>query len=94
MLTEVGFIALGIPIGFALRKQKAVVHAVDKLTMWAIYILLFLLGVSLGTDENIISQAGGIGLKALIISSACVIGSALSAWLLSKVILKGGFDER
>ncbi|MFV0421220.1 LysO family transporter [Oleidesulfovibrio sp.] len=94
MLTAVAFIALGIPIGFALRKNRAVVHAVDKLTMWAIYLLLFLLGISLGTDDNIVSQAGNIGIKAFLISAACVAGSALAAWLLGKVILKGGFDER
>jgi uncharacterized membrane protein YbjE (DUF340 family) len=94
MLTEVGFIALGIPLGLVLRKREAVVKAVDKLTMWAIYTLLFLLGVSLGTDQNIVSQAAGIGAKALLISTGCVAGSAAAAWCLGRFILRGGFDER
>ncbi len=95
MLTpEVGWIVLGILVGFILRTRGNVLPIVDKLTMWAIYALLFLLGVSLGLDDTVVTQAGTIGLKALLISSACVIGSGLGVWGLERFFLKGRFDEK
>lgn len=94
MLTEVGCIVAGIPLGFLLRKSEKAFHAVDKLTMWAIYGLLFLLGVSLGADEGLVAQLGTMGGQAVVISLSCVVGSALSCWALDKFILKGGLDAR
>jgi len=91
---EVGCIVAGIPLGLALRKRPSIVHAVDRLTMWAIYGLLFLLGVSLGTNADLFSQLGSIGLRAAIISLCCLMGSALAAWALDRFILKGKLDAR
>jgi uncharacterized membrane protein YbjE (DUF340 family) len=91
---EVGCILAGIPVGYALRHQEKVVHSVDKLTMWAIYGLLFLLGVSLGSNENLVAQLGTIGVRAMVISLSCLIGSAAATWALERYILRGRLDER
>ena len=92
MLAEVGCILAGIPLGFLLRRNERAVRSVDTLTMWAIYGLLFLLGVSIGSDNNLISQMETIGFRALVISLCCVIGSAIAVWFLDKFILKGALD--
>lgn len=94
MFVEVGCIMAGIPLGLALRKKERILSAVDRLTMWAIYGLLFLLGVSLGSDAMLVSQLGTIGLRAVVISLCCVIGSAFATWMLDRFILKGRLDER
>ncbi|XPV76331.1 MAG: LysO family transporter [Desulfovibrio sp.] len=94
MLAEVGCILVGIPLGFLLRRNERAVRCVDSLTMWAIYGLLFLLGVSIGSDNNLVSQMETIGLRALVISLSCVLGSAAAVWFLDKFILKGALDER
>ncbi len=91
---EVGCIVAGIPLGFALRRQENVIHAVDRCTMWAIYGLLFLLGVSLGSDAELIQQLGTIGVQAFAISLSCLAGSVAAVWLLDRFILRGRLDER
>lgn len=94
MFIEIGCIIGGIPIGLALRKNQRIVHTVDRCTMWTIYGLLFLLGVSLGTNEQLFSQLATLGLRALVISLCCLLGSAAAAWSLDRFILRGRFDER
>jgi uncharacterized membrane protein YbjE (DUF340 family) len=49
--------------------------------MWAIYLLLFLLGVAIGTNEVIVKNLPALGFKALLISLGGVLGSVLVAWL-------------
>lgn len=93
MLTEVGCIVAGIPLGFLMRRSERAFRAVDTLTMWAIYGLLFLLGVSLGSDEELVSQLGTMGVQAAVISLCCVVGSAASCWALDAFFLKGRLDE-
>ena len=94
MLAEIGCIAIGVPIGFALRKNTRAVCIVNRLTMWAIYGLLFLLGLSLGTNATVMSQIDTIGIQALLISICTVTGSACATWLLDRYVLKGCLDER
>lgn len=50
--------------------------------------LLFLLGVEVGTNPDIIAGLGTIGVEALIITVAAVLGSALVALLLWSYIKK------
>ncbi|GFM37428.1 LysO family transporter [Desulfovibrio psychrotolerans] len=94
MFLEVGCIVAGIPLGYALRRREKVIYTVDKLTMWAIYGLLFLLGVSLGSDAELIRQLGTIGAQAFAISLSCLAGSVAAVWLLDRFILRGRLDER
>lgn len=73
--------ALGVAAGFFLRKKPKITKLADKLTMWAIYLLLFLLGVAIGTNEVIVKNLPSLGLKALFIALGGVAGSVLLAWL-------------
>ena len=72
---------LGIVLGYLIRNRKLWVRLADKLTMWAIYLLLFLLGIAIGTNEVIVKNLPTLGLKALLISMGGVLGSVLVAWL-------------
>lgn len=94
MFVEVGCILAGIPLGLALRKKEAAVRCVDRATMWAIYGLLFLLGLSLGSNDDLIAQLGSIGIRAMIISLSCLMGSAAAVWALETCILRGRLDAR
>lgn len=94
MLITVLCILVGIPLGYILRNNKLAVKSVSRLTMWAIYVLLFMLGVTTGSNETIVTQLNIIGIQAVCISACCVLGSACAVFLLDKFILKGQFDER
>lgn len=71
---------LGIGVGWLINKKKKIIKVADKFTTWAIYLLLFLLGISIGQNEKIISNLNTIGLQALLLTLGAVIGSLLTAW--------------
>lgn len=81
MLTVVAIMAFGIAIGYLIRNFKALVKIADRLTMWSIYLLLFLLGISIGANEVIMKNLHFLGLKSLAITLGGIVGSVLLAWL-------------
>jgi hypothetical protein len=81
MLTILSFLVLGIGIGFIGRRRAAVLALADKVTHGAVYLLLFLLGVSVGLNKTVMSGLVNLGLQALLLSSGAVLGSVLVSML-------------
>ena len=77
MLTVVALMSLGILIGVLLRKKKEIFRWVDRLVGYTIYLLLFLLGLSVGKNDLILKNIHLIGIQALIITLAAICGSIL-----------------
>lgn len=75
---------LGGILGFILRKRK--LKFTSKAIMILICLLLFLLGIEVGMNPDIISGITTIGFEALIITIAAVLGSAVMALLLWRYI--------
>ncbi len=73
-------LAAGILVGALLRRSERFLKVIDQLTVWFIYVFLFLLGTSVGLNREIIAQFGRLGLQAIVIALACVIGSLVPAW--------------
>lgn len=82
MLLEVGLIAAGVPVGWLLRKQRAVVRLTDTVMTWSIRALLFFLGLDLGGNALLMSRLDSLGVKAAIIALCAVLGSLVGARLL------------
>lgn len=61
--------------GFIFRKYKRLSGGLDKAVSYAIYLLLFLLGITVGQNKTIIQNFHLIGLKALLITLASIAGS-------------------
>lgn len=70
----------GIVLGYFLRGKSLLIKINDKLTMWAIYLLLFVLGTTIGANEIIMNNLPTLGLKALAITIGGVLGSIALAW--------------
>lgn len=85
MYSILGILIIGIILGFIFRKREKLIKLSDKLLMWSIYLLLFLLGISIGTNDDIIRNFPTIGLKALILTFAGVLGSCLVSFLIYKI---------
>lgn len=78
MFIIIGIMLTGMLLGYLLRNQKlSWIHRVITLLIW---LLLFLLGIDVGGNEAIIKGLHTIGLEAVIITLAAVIGSTLAAW--------------
>lgn len=81
-LLIIGFLAIGIAIGLLFRKKK--IRGLSHTTMWLICLLLFMLGLEIGSNKEALAQLDNLGLTALILTLGSVGGSILMAWLLWK----------
>jgi uncharacterized membrane protein YbjE (DUF340 family) len=80
MLTVVAIMTAGMLVGYIIRKKSMLIKINDKLIMYAIYLLLFILGLSIGANEVIMKNLPTLGLKALALTLGGVIGSVLLGW--------------
>jgi len=71
--------------GYLLRKYETLHSRLAKTVSYVIYLLLFLLGLSVGQNETIVRSFHLIGIKALIITAASVAGSLLLSVLVYKI---------
>ncbi|RNC65518.1 LysO family transporter [Proteiniphilum sp. X52] len=84
MFIAIGFMVLGGVLGFLWRKKEF--GNISKIISLLIWVLLFILGLEVGGNPQIISGLTHIGIEALVITAAAVLGSAIAALLLWKRI--------
>lgn len=79
-------------IGFLLRKipMPSIPGNIISVIVW---LLLLFMGISLGSNSNIIDNLASYGTKAVVIGSLAVLGSCVAALVLSR-ISKKRTDER
>lgn len=80
MFIVIGIMLTGIGIGFLLRNRK--LPNLSHLTMGLIWLLLFLLGLEVGHNDTLIRNLHALGLEALLLAAAGVLGSVIAARLL------------
>ena len=88
------FIFLGIALGYTLRTRQAskvgVISALNgRLTTWLIWLLLFMLGLEVGSNRELIAALPTLGVEAMVLSVSATLGSCVLAWALWKS-MKGG----
>lgn len=87
MFIVIGFMTGGMCVGFLFRRHR--LSRVDQIITVLIWSLLFLLGIEVGGNGEIMRGLATLGMEALVISSAAVLGSCLAAkalwvWLIKK----------
>lgn len=88
MLIVIGLMVSGILLGYLFRERN--LKFIQKLITWAIFILLFLLGLSVGVNDQIMDNLDTIGMDALLITFGAVAGSILCAWGIYKFYFSKG----
>ena len=78
---------IGIVFGYLLRKEN-ILRKINKPIGYTIYLLLFLLGISVGSNREIIDNLPSLGGQALLLALAGTLGSVLAAWIIYKFIFK------
>ena len=73
-------------IASKLRRHKDRFHFLDKLTSIFIYLLIFLMGLRMGADEEVTSSLGSIGVQALFITFLTAVGSMLGGTAARKIV--------
>ena len=84
MFTVIGIMFAGIGIGYLTRRQS--LPWINKVITALIWLLLFLLGIEVGHNEQIIRSLPTLGIEAFSIAIVCVLGSCITAWALWKHI--------
>lgn len=99
MFIVILFIFLGIAVGYTLRTRSAFLARLktiniwnSKITTWLIWLLLFMLGIEVGSNKQLISALPTLGVEAMVLSVFATLGSCALAWALWKTA-KGG-NER
>lgn len=96
MIPVLLLMTLGIIVGWIFHHKTIFLQWIAKFTNWAIYLLLFLLGLAVGTNEEILSNFDKIGYLSIAITLFAVAGSILTAWITYHLFFKknGGKNER
>lgn len=84
MVLEMGLIMAGIPAGWLLRRNERAKALVGRVLAWAVWALLFMLGLALGSDSALLDQIGRLGARAAVISTLSVAGCLVCARLLGR----------
>ena len=83
-LIILSILAGGIGIGFLLRKRvRLQLTPVVNVLIW---LLLFILGVKVGSDERIVRGLATLGVEALIVAVVAMVGSCAAAAVLWKIV--------
>ena len=73
-------------LGYLLRKRALKkIHQIITLLIW---LLLFILGIEVGSNEQIIKGLHTIGLEAVILTLGGTLGSVIAAWALWRALYK------
>ena len=80
MLIIVAIMLCGIAVGYLLRNwdTRFISHVITAL----IWLLLFLLGIEVGSNPRIVMGMQTLGIEALLLTIGGAVGTTLCAWLL------------
>ena len=82
----------GIALGYVMRHHRFT-H-IGRITIFFIWVLLFVLGVEVGSNTKIINSLHTLGIEALFIAVMSTMGSVIVAMLLWKSVKKNRGKEQ
>lgn len=86
MFTIIGLMLTGMLLGYLLRKRDLKkIHPIITLLIW---LLLFILGIEVGSNEEIIRGLHTIGYEAVVLTLGGTLGSVIAAWALRRALYK------
>ena len=83
MFSIVATMMTGISLGYLFR-HKAILQKTEKTISITIFVLLFIMGITIGSNDALIMNLGNFGWQAAIISVSATCGSVLAAWFVMR----------
>jgi uncharacterized transporter YbjL len=77
-------------IGYKEIAHKKLLERLDKFQLAALILLLFIMGIRIGADQEVMGAISTIGFKALVFSVISIGVSVLFVWIYEKAFNKGG----
>lgn len=86
MLVIIGLMVAGIGLGWLFRHRRMswLPHIITVL----IWILLFLLGLEVGNNRQLLKSFSSLGIEAMVLALSATAGSVLAAWGLWYILYK------
>ncbi len=82
MFTVIFFMFAGITVGYLMQRFRiSFINRITKILIWA---LLFLLGLEVGENDNVVKNFGNLGFEAFLVAFFATLGSILGAKILWK----------
>jgi uncharacterized membrane protein YbjE (DUF340 family) len=88
MLIILVLLVLGILLGRLLRNKSESLKLIDRITTGSIYLLLFLLGIAIGSNKEIVSNLSNLGLTALLITAFSLAGSIFLSFIVYRIFFR------
>ena len=93
MFKILSVLAAGAVLGLLLRRIS-IVRRFGGALQYTVYAMLFVLGLSIGTNPGIMSRLGETGLQALLLASAGIAGSILAVLIAGRLFPERKEDRR
>ncbi len=81
MLTVLLLMASGILLGLLLPNSPRIKSIIDRLTLYTMYLLLGIMGFSIGTNKTLLEKLPALGFQAVVITFGAVTGSVVMGWI-------------
>lgn len=91
MFTIISIMFTGIGIGYLLRDLRFC-KSRESISL-TIFLLLFVLGLSIGSNSLIINNIGKFGWQAIVLATLSILGSLLASFLVFHLFFKKGGNE-
>jgi uncharacterized membrane protein YbjE (DUF340 family) len=85
---------IGLVVGYLIRNFKSLLKLADKLSEYMVFLLIFLLGFSVGGNDKIINNLSSLGIAAFVIVIGGMLGSLSTAKLVGKIFFKEDSNEK
>lgn len=89
MFIVIGLLCLGMVIGYPFRNTR-IFKGLDKSISYTVYVMLFIFGITIGANKELLEDIGSFGLQALVIALMTITGSAIASYFAYKLFLKRG----
>ncbi|PID90794.1 MAG: hypothetical protein CSA97_01125 [Bacteroidetes bacterium] len=88
MVVLIAMMVGGMAVGYLLRRFRQAIKVAGLVSSWAVYMLLFTLGLSIGADRELFDRLPAFGLTATILTIGAMLGSGAMAWLFARFVLR------
>ncbi len=94
ILLYIAIMLFGAFLGNRKLIPRVLMKKMDTIQFLCLLLLLFIMGVSIGLDEEVIRSFGTIGVQGIVFALASIIFSIAGVRLIAaKVLTKGGEDQ-
>ena len=81
-----GFLILGFIVSSKKTSKGKEIKISDKAIPVLVFIIVFLLGIKIGSDDQVLASVGEIGAAAVVVTIFAMAGSVLAVTLLRKLL--------